>query len=359
MAGKFNSFLKSVAGGFLTPKGYMGDWQHAARTYVDDYFRLAPKAKFLFHCYFSINPGTVRFPQLDQRHRTELGLLVKQVDFPKFNIKTQTLNQYNRKKVIQVTHDYGPMTFRFHDDRANIANMLWQSYYSYYYADSITAKDPSSYARNATSSWSNVSNSYGFDNNSTIPFFDKIILYQMNRKEYVSYTLVNPLISSFSHDQANMSDNGGQGAEVNMTIDFEAVHYDIGAVDSGNVLGFAQDHYDKLPSPLSPLGGGARSLLGQNGVFDGIGAAANEWSKGNYLNAVVAGINTAKNAKSLTKRGIKNEVSNLATNIGLNVAASAITGLKGTTFPGITTTQKTVAQPRSDLNNNTDIGGGG
>jgi hypothetical protein len=354
-------FLSSVASGFLSPKGQMGDWQHAARTFVDDYFRLAPKAKFLFHCFFKINPSTVKFPQLDQRHRTELGLLVKQVDFPKINIKTQTLNQYNRKKVIQTTHDFGPMTFRFHDDRANIVNMLWQSYYAYYYSDSITSKDPGSYKRNAMRNWGTVSNTYGFDNNSTIPFFNEIILYQINKKEFVSYTLKNPHIQNFQHDTANMSDNGSQGAECQMTIVYEALHYDIGTVDSGKILGFAQDHYDKVPSPLSPLGGGSSTVFGVGGVFDGVATAADQWSKGNVLNAAIAAVNTVKNAKSLKKSTVKNEVNNLATNVGLGVAAAGFSALKGTSFPGITTgtSNRTIAAPRSDLNNNTDLGGGG
>ena len=51
MTSKFNSLLntlgagfnlKDTARGFLRPKGQMGDWQHAARTFADDNFRLAP-----------------------------------------------------------------------------------------------------------------------------------------------------------------------------------------------------------------------------------------------------------------------------------------------------------------------------
>ena len=354
--GKLNGFLSNVASGFLTPKGQMGDWQHAARTFVDDYFRLAPKAKFLYHVYFNMNPGAIKFPQLDQRHRTEIGLLVRQVDFPKFNIKTQTLNQYNRKRVVQLTHDYGPMSLRFIDDRANIVNMLWQSYYAYYYSDSIISKTPEAYAANAMKSWNFVKGPHGFDNNSssTVPFFNEIILYQLNKKEYVSYTLVNPKISSFSHDQVNSSDQGTSPAECQMTINFEAVHYDIGMVDSGNVKGFAQDHYDNLPSPLSPLGGGSKSLFGQNGIFDGIATAADQFQKGNILNAVAAAANTLNNSKSITKTGIKNEVSNLATNFAIGASATAANALRGTSFPGVTTSSgQTKAEPRKDL----DIGG--
>lgn len=351
MAGKFNSFLKGAASGFLTPKGYMGDWQHAARTFVDDYFRLAPKAKFLYHAYFDINPGAIKFPQLDQRHRTELGLLVRQVDFPRFNIKTVTLNQYNRKKVVQLTHDYGPMTFRFIDDRANIVNMLWQSYYNYYFADPAIGKLPGAYNDNAMKSFDFIPGPYGLDNDSSAktPFFNQIILYQLNKKEYVSYTLINPKISSFAHDNASSSDQGTSPAECQMTVSFEAVTYDVGSISSGNVKGFAQDHYDNLPSPLNPLGGGSRSVFGAGGVFDGVATAADQFAKGNILNAVAAAANTVKNAKNISKATVRNELSNLATNAAVNAVAIGASVIKGTSFPGVTQRQPTTASPRTDL----------
>ena len=44
----FNGFLDNLAQGALNPKGNLADFRHASRTFVDDSFRLAPKAKFLF-----------------------------------------------------------------------------------------------------------------------------------------------------------------------------------------------------------------------------------------------------------------------------------------------------------------------
>lgn len=358
MASKINGLLDQIGNAFLRPKGQMGDWQHAARTFVDDYYRLAPKAKFLYHVYFDINSSAVLMPQLTQRHRTELGLLVKSVDLPRFNIKTQVLNQYNRKKVVQLSHDLGPMTFRFHDDRAHIVNMMWQSYYKYYYADAITAEVSGSYLKNAYKSFDYIRGPHGFDNNSTIPFFNSIVLYQINKREYVSYTLVNPLITNFVHDQVTSSDQGSQPAECQMTINYEAVTYDSGTVASGNIKGFAQDHYDKLPSPLSPLGGGTSSIFGAGGILDGAATVLGEASKGNYIDAAIGAINTYQNAKKINKAGAKEEARSLALGVAGAAAAAGINALRGTSFPLGNKSQSTIASPTFSSNPNEPAGGG-
>lgn len=343
---------------FLTPKGQMGDWQHAARTFVDDYYRLAPKAKFLYHVYFDINSSAVLMPQLTQRHRTELGLLVKSVDLPRFNMKTQVLNQYNRKKVVQLTHDFGPMTFRFIDDRAHIVNMMWQSYYKYYYADPVTAEITGSYNRSAYKSFDYIRGPHGYDNNSTIPFFNQIILYQINKREFISYTLTNPLITNFVHDAVSSSDQGSQPAECQMTIGYEAVTYDSGTVDSGKIKGFAQDHYDKLPSPLSPLGGGTNSIFGAGGLLDGAATVLSEAAKGNYINAAIGAVNTYNNAKNFNKAGAKEEAKSLAISVAASAAVAGINALGGTTLPIANKPQSTVATPTFSANPNELSGGG-
>jgi len=358
MASKINGLLNQIGNSFLRPKGQMGDWQHAARTFVDDYYRLAPKAKFLYHAYFDINSSAVLMPQLTQRHRTELGLLVRSVDLPRYTVKTVTLNQYNRKKVAQLTHEYGPMTFRFIDDRAHIVNMMWQSYYKYYYADSITAEVSGSYAKNAYKSYDAIRGPHGFDNNSTIPFFNQIILYQINKREYISYTLINPLISTFNHDQVSSSDQGSQPAECQMGIVFEAVKYDSGTVDSGNIKGFAQDHYDKLPSPLSPLGGGTSSVFGVGGILDGAASVLNSASKGNFIDAAVGAINTYQNSKKINKAGVKEEARGIALGVAAGVAGQALSSLRGTSFPLVNKTTSTVATPTFTANPNEPAGGG-
>jgi hypothetical protein len=355
MASKLNAFLNQLGDGLLKPKGQMADWQHASRTFVDDDFRLAPKVKFLYHVYFDINQSALKYSTLSDRHKNEIGILAKSVDFPRFTLKTVTLNQYNRKKIIQTTHDYAPLNFKFHDDRANVINNLWQNYYAYYYADPMTATAPGSYDRNAMKPDSYIIGPYGLDNNSSIPFFNEIILYQLNNRQFASYTLKKPVITAFNHDNHLSSDQGAP-SECNMTIAYEAVTYDVGMISSGNVKGFAQEHYDKTPSPLTAAGGGTRSIFGTGGVLDGafnvfdaVSSGKAFSSAGNLLNTTAAAINTYQNAKNLTGGGIKQEGQKILAGVAvgaLGVAAGAVsTGLKNLNFPSTKINTKTQANP--------------
>ena len=102
MANKITPFLNNLVQGALNPKGNLGDYQHGARLYVDDAFRLAPKVKFLYHVTFNINADASSvIPQLAQKHRNEINMLVKSVDLPKYDISTEVKHQYNRKRVVQ------------------------------------------------------------------------------------------------------------------------------------------------------------------------------------------------------------------------------------------------------------------
>jgi hypothetical protein len=224
------------------------DPQHAARVFTDDQFRLAPKHKFLFHVAFSINSAALSNASLIDRYRNEINVLVKSADLPNFTLNAETLNQYNRKKNIQTTHKYNPINITFHDDNMGLINQLWQNYYSYYYADSRSAWDPAAYKRNATRNSDFITTPYGFDNGSTLPFFNYIKIYQMARHEYVGYTLYNPIITSWNH---NKVDYAGQGTMENtMGIQFEAVTYENGDVSTGDPEGFGLEHYDVEKSSL-------------------------------------------------------------------------------------------------------------
>ena len=87
----WNGFLDNLASGALNPKGNLADFRHASRTFVDDSFRLAPKAKFLFHvaCTYG-NLALKSFPSFENRPKLEAGLLVKSADLPKFSAMVDT-----------------------------------------------------------------------------------------------------------------------------------------------------------------------------------------------------------------------------------------------------------------------------
>lgn len=230
-------------------KGNLADYQHASRVFVDGNMRLAPKTKFNFHVAFSINPAAIAAP-FSEIYKNEINMLVKSVDLPKFEITTHTVNQYNRKKIIQSKHEYKPINIMMHDDNEGVIRKLWENYYSHHYADYKAAKSPNNYARNAMKNFDYIKSPYGLDNGSSIPFFNKITIYHMAQQKWNSYTLINPIIKSWSHDKLDYS-TGNQLAEHNIQIEYEAVLYDSGTVSADNPQGFGMEHYDTTPSSLT------------------------------------------------------------------------------------------------------------
>lgn len=310
------------------PHVNLRDQEHAARLFVDDQFALAPKQKFLFHVAFSINKGALKTIDLVQRFGSTIGMLVKSIDLPSYNVSTEMLNQYNRKKVVQYQQKPGDITVKFHDDNTGVINQLWQNYYSYYYADVNAATQQANYARNATKSSDYITSNYGFDNGSTTPFFNYIIIYQMARHEFVSYKLINPIISSWNHNKVDYA-QGTQTMESDMKITYEAVDYGLGIIGTDVIEGFAQNNYDLTPSPLSGDPSTSISSI--------LSSQPNNLNADSFLSNLIRTVNNYQNTSPLPVPGTAGII-NPSTSQGVG-------GLQGINFPTSTagTTNNIVA----------------
>lgn len=338
-----NGFLDNVVSGALNPKGNLADYQHGARLYVDDNHRLTPKVKFLYHCTFNINSqASAVIPQLREKHMNELNMLVKSAQLPAYNIQTDVKHQYNRKRVVQKRIDYQPVNITFHDDNFGVTTAMWEAYYRYYYRDGNYASvqpagSPESGAAiesyNRGSQFADKQFRYGLDNDSGLPFFDSITITQMARKSYTSFTLINPIISQWQHD--TMDNSQSDPVSNTMTVEYETVHYSRGTVGKGGPKGFAEEHYDKTPSPNSLAGGGASSLLGVGGVLAGGFGVLGDIANGNVsFGTVLNAANTLKNAGGLSQAGVKGElIGSVVNDIGKKVGID-VSGVAGVVTPG-------------------------
>ncbi len=351
---KVTKFLGSVVGGIFGSEGDMKDYKHAARLFTDDYMRLAPKVEFLYHVHFDINKAAARSPGgpvgwSKSEPNIEVGMLVKACQVPGVTLNTETKNQYGKKTNIQTQVQYTPINITFHDDNVNLISGMWQQYFKNYYADSVfpdelgiqptynrpgAAQDgadnpnvnPNPYTTSPVQS-----QKVGFGINSDFPghFFNKISIYQLSRHNFFEYTLVNPIIQSWQGPQLNSSSS--QPAENQMVLIYEGIKYAQGRVGNDNPDGFAQLHYDKSPSPLSIMGGGSSTLFGQNGVVAGGLDVFGDLMDPNVtsnplalLGTAIKAKNTYDNAKTLTKAGIKNEVSSIATGAITNTIEDSV-----------------------------------
>ena len=330
MANPYNAYRNNN----LNPNTIQKDYAHAARLFADDNFRLAPKLDFLFHVSFNINTAALKDQDLKQRHSKEINMLVKNVTLPKFTLQTETINQYNRKRVVQIQHKFDVCTIKFHDDNMGLINKVWQNYYGFYYADSASAANPgSAYAKNAYGKA--PSNNYGLDNKSTGQFFNSITIYQLARHQWFAFKLINPMVSSFDHQGMDYTKIAAH--ELAMTLNFEAVHYSTGEISADTPEGFGTEHYDQTPSPLTlprgvlPLRSSAVTTDPQRGTAQ---ARQNASST----------IDNYQNRQDLSIRG----TSGIATNNSISSTATAgVGGVQGTVFPITPATDNNTVQAKA------------
>jgi hypothetical protein len=229
---------------------HLRDARHAYQLFTQHSFALSPKVKFLYHINFLLTEEARDSSPNSERFNLTMGVLAKSVDLPSYRASVDTKNQYNRKKHIQTRIDYNEIAMRFYDDNTGLTRALFEEYYKYYFMD---GRKLNSSDINPRDKYSNSLKRYGLDTRSKTPFFDFIKIYQLSRQEWFSYTLVNPLITSWNHDSLDYSDGAGI-MENNLSVAYEAVLYNRGKIrERGEPVGFTHEdtRYDQVPSPLT------------------------------------------------------------------------------------------------------------
>jgi len=280
------------------PDQGLRDYTHASKIFRSAGYDLAPRNKFLFHVYFNLNTNIPAVANLTSGGKgSTIGLMVKTAQLPSYQIDVDTMNQYNRKRLIQKKINYNPAQIIFNDDNSDLIRNMWYQYYQYYYSDpvykygntpnqsgvlgqlqipevfggaSYTANDIYSPSR-GIQKWG--LNGQGYANPSLQslatslltgpasgqePFFRDITIYGMSQKTYAQYTMINPLITEWTHDTYDYGQGNGIMTHT-MTIRYENVKYYSGAVGGAQpsepVTGFARDgQYDIVPSPIATPG---------------------------------------------------------------------------------------------------------
>tara|TARA_B110000305_G_C19446013_1_gene644875 strand:+ start:1793 stop:3040 length:1248 start_codon:yes stop_codon:yes gene_type:complete len=264
---------------FDTNKGIMGDFTHASNLYRRNNFRLTPKVKFLYHVVIDVNP--VALKQLGNSvssmlNKREFNILASSADLPSYTVNTETVNQYNRKKVIQTRINYDEVGIEFHDDAAGLTTLLWEAYYRYYYEDGNYADQgtrPRAYQTGLYDSEPLNTYRHGFNRQgNSVPFFNSISIHQLHHNNadshHTSFTLVNPILTQWNHDRVDQADGSGT-MKNNMRVAYETVLYNRGYTENGNPAGFGDNaHYDRSPSPYSSTSTSSVDK-NTNGITDG------------------------------------------------------------------------------------------
>jgi hypothetical protein len=263
MSNAFTNFLTSSRSGYDSGYPLMKDYQHASRLYVDSTYKLAPKFGFIYFVQININPAAIIDKQWqEQQGSREVGLLAKKVDLPKFTIATETVNQYNRKTVVQTKLSYSPIAIELHDDNSNLTHNLWTNYYKHYYADSLqgdlgagTARERATPDAYRDTKYGIVDYTYGrYDRGTIGEFITSIDIFVLNQKNFSQYTLINPKITEWAHDGLNQSE-GSKILQNRMQVAFENVVYKTGQIQEGrSPETWLPVYYDNTPSPYGVPG---------------------------------------------------------------------------------------------------------
>ena len=119
-------------------KGFLGnnslrDYQHANRVFATNAYELKPRFKFLFHVSFTLNVQEIPYLRgsLGNDDIASIGLAVKTVDLPKYNMNYEEKVQYNKKMYTNTRILYEPINITFHDDHADTVNAFWTNSFGY------------------------------------------------------------------------------------------------------------------------------------------------------------------------------------------------------------------------------------
>lgn len=247
-----------------------------------------PKPKFLFFVRFnspftkeSLPTGLVDGKSLSNA-KTGIVFPLKAIDRPKIQPKTETLNQYNKKRVIQTMVEYQSVTMRFHDDVADRVLKFWADYFAFYYGDG---------GKNSSEEWSyDVTRGDFKDNGSGWGFrgrfkdgspenqhyLSSIDIIQFYGQTHTSITFVNPIITMMDHDEADYAE-GTTGSGIVIQFDYEGIVYNLRkqGVTEENIdeFGFTSDFLEttlnerfSIGSPFL-TGNVIRDIFRSGGIF--------------------------------------------------------------------------------------------
>jgi hypothetical protein len=275
------------------------DYTHASKTFVSGgSYQYLPRTKYLFQVYFNLNTNIPAVSNLISGGKSSvISLMVKTAQLPSYQVEVDTMNQYNRKRLVQKKINYNPAQIVFNDDNSDLIRNMWYQYYQYYYSDptykygntpnqsgvlgqiqvpevmggaSYTANDTYSPSR-GIQHWGLSGQGYSNPSLQSLatslltgpasgvePFFRDITIYGLSQKTYAQYTMINPLITEWNHDTYDYSQGNGVVTHT-MSIRYEAVKYYSGNIGgdtpSEQVTGFADPaHYDTEKSPIATPG---------------------------------------------------------------------------------------------------------
>jgi hypothetical protein len=214
------------------------------------------------------NAFIIRFWLHGLAAQSNLTFAIKSIDRPKFNTKTEKLNQYNKKRVVFTGFEIEPIRLQFFDSADGAAQNMWTQYSQYYFGDmKNTSQTPgqtnSSYAYdiitpnfidNANSGFGFTAKNGGSQTSGDQYFFDRVDIFHFYDGVYDLYQLTHPRISSYDPDDLDYESSSI--AMISMTLLYENIQYFQQQAVTGASFEEFQNRFNgnplQVPGELSP-----------------------------------------------------------------------------------------------------------
>ena len=244
-------FFKNIWSALGDRQFYLRDFRNA---YHYNPSQDPPRQQFGGYVSFVLDRDLFGQPFFDEVNNDELRVrmssLVRTADMPQVEFKTQTMNEYNKKKIVNTGVEYQPVTIRVVDTASNAWLQIIMKYFAYHYMNprNKTAQGDrdinsvnigeggidfigSQYGAGGPFN----SNSYGYNPNLNPNFFERIDYVLYHAQKGVQYSLINPIMTNFSHTALDYASN--ELMEFTMTFEYESfttydqVNFDLTNVD--------------------------------------------------------------------------------------------------------------------------------
>jgi len=306
-----------------------------------------------------------------------VGAYVKTATYPDMSIDTETLNQYNKKRVFQKSIKFEPITVTMHDVADGLTLKFWELYYNWYYRDGHTTKafpdkgsgkytpdptliTPSDFtstagaygdsdpviAKDVTSH-----NEYGFNiHQSRDILMPSIEMFYSRGSTYSKVILVNPKISAFKHDQLDYA-GVANTMQLTFTIEYENAIYGnnnfelpTGTTDIRDrpaptmpVIGPVPAHHGHLQRDITKDTTGKLATDASTSVSSDVASQlslADRISGAKLPGLQLPGVlgNVVNDAVNGAVSNVQGQLGNIVGNIGSDVANSVVRGIQTGNF---------------------------
>jgi len=166
------------------------------------------------------------------------------VTMPSYSTRTQTLNQYNKKRVVQTGVDYQPVQLTAYDDASGEFEEFLKNYSRYYFGQTLTVDDASTFDYDLLNSSFASSSGYsqaGLKIRESKNYIKNLRIIRTSSKEDVNViTVYNPFIQSITPSDLNYSDS----APVSYSLNFMYEGFDIRSGSQGQ--DFFNEYYNLI-----------------------------------------------------------------------------------------------------------------